>query len=93
MLVGLVLTLASGVLMLAADLETFAGSVVFWVKMGLALLLFANGYAVTRAETALRRDPNGGGSASGPSRCEFRTVVFAGARWHLAFQHLLTVSI
>jgi uncharacterized membrane protein len=58
-LIGLTLTFASGVLMLAADLETFAGSVVFWVKMGLVLLLLANGYALTRAETALRRDPNG----------------------------------
>ncbi|MDQ3309201.1 MAG: hypothetical protein M3497_03670 [Gemmatimonadota bacterium] len=59
-LIGLTLTFASGVLMFAADLETFASSVVFWVKMGLVLLLLANGYALTRADTALRRDPNGG---------------------------------
>ena len=59
-LVALALTLVSGVLMFTADLEAFAGSVVFWVKMGLVLLLLANGYALTRAETTLRRDPAGG---------------------------------
>ncbi len=59
-LIGLALAIASGVLMFAADLETFAVSALFWVKMGLVLLLLTNGYALTRAETALRRDPHGG---------------------------------
>ena len=56
---GLAVTLASGVLMLAADLETYLGSVVFWTKMGLVALLLANGYLVRRAGESLSRHPDG----------------------------------
>jgi hypothetical protein len=53
-LVGLVMALGSGVLLLAADVPTFARSPVFWVKMVLLGLLLANGYFLSRTETALR---------------------------------------
>jgi hypothetical protein len=53
-LVGLVLALSSGFLLWAADIETFARSPVFWVKMGLLGLLLANGYLLSRTETTLR---------------------------------------
>jgi uncharacterized membrane protein len=51
---GLGLTLVSGVFMMLADLETYLTSVVFWTKMGLIVLLIANGYLKLRAEAALR---------------------------------------
>jgi hypothetical protein len=54
-LTGLALSLASGVLLLAADLDTYLASPVFWIKMGLVALLLANGYLMTRAEGALRK--------------------------------------
>lgn len=53
-LLGLGVAAISGVLLLAADLETYLGSALYWAKMGLVLLLLANGAALTRAERSLR---------------------------------------
>jgi len=53
-LVGLVMALGSGFLLWAADVQTFARSPVFWVKMALLGLLLANGYLLARTETTLR---------------------------------------
>ena len=55
---------ASGVLLAAADLETFLASPVFWVKLALAAVLVANGALLMRTEHALRAhapgDPTAG---------------------------------
>jgi hypothetical protein len=56
-LAGLAVTLLSGFLLLAADLETYANSIVFWTKMSLILLLLVNGIQLQRAERALHREP------------------------------------
>jgi uncharacterized membrane protein len=53
-LAGLLLTFLSGLLMLAADLETLLGLAVFWIKMGLIVLLLANGLLMTRVERTVR---------------------------------------
>ena len=53
-LLGLVIALGSGFLLFVADLQTFARSPVFWVKMVLLGLLLGNGYLLARTETALR---------------------------------------
>lgn len=53
-LIGLAVTLASGLLMLAADLEALVVSFVFWVKMTVVVLLLANGAVVARVESVLR---------------------------------------
>jgi uncharacterized membrane protein len=53
-LAGLGVTLVSGVLMLAADLEALVASSVFWVKMTIVVLLLANGVIIARTESALR---------------------------------------
>lgn len=57
---GLVLATVSGLLLLAADLETYWGSWIFWLKMGLILLLLLNGGVMVRAERALRRETETG---------------------------------
>lgn len=53
-LVGLITALASGFLLFAADVETFARSPVFWVKMLLLAMLLVNGLILEKTETALR---------------------------------------
>jgi hypothetical protein len=51
-LVGLAFALASGALLLAADVETFLASPVLWLKFGLIALLFVNGALLRRAQHA-----------------------------------------
>ena len=45
---------------LAADIDTFFGSWIYWTKMGLVVLLLINGFMMTRAEEALRKDASAG---------------------------------
>ncbi len=49
-LIGLVAVMSSGVLLLAADLDTYVASRLFWLKMALVALLMINGLVLTRAE-------------------------------------------
>ena len=46
----------SGLLLLAADLETYWSSWIFWVKMALVALLLANGARMRRIEMHATRD-------------------------------------
>jgi uncharacterized membrane protein len=55
-ILGLVLIVVSGVLLFAADLETFFYSRIFWIKMTLILLLLVNGLALQSAERRASRD-------------------------------------
>jgi hypothetical protein len=48
-LVGLGLSIGSGLLLAAADLETYFGSTFYWSKMALVALLLANGALLQRA--------------------------------------------
>ena len=47
---------ATGVAMLAADLDTFLSSSAFWIKMGLLALLLGNGALTNALATVLERD-------------------------------------
>ena len=55
----------SGVALAGADVEVFAASPAFWVKMGLVTLLLLNGALLARTETLLRTL-----AAQSPSRAE-----------------------
>lgn len=58
---------ASGILMLLADLHTYITSALFWVKMGLTLLLIGNGYIRLQAERAVLAGVHG-------ARARFRST-------------------
>ena len=53
---GLTIVLLSGAALLAADIENFFGSGIFWTKMVFVVALLANGLFMTRTEAALQRD-------------------------------------
>jgi len=56
-LVGLAIVTLSGIGFLLADLDTYLGSTVFWIKMGLVVVLLANGAWMVRLERSLVADP------------------------------------
>jgi hypothetical protein len=60
---GLGVTIATGLLMLAADLESMVRSPVFWVKMAALAVLLANGWRLRGAARRLRRDIAGSPTA------------------------------
>ncbi len=57
--VALLVSLVSGSLQLAADLEALAVNRIMWLKIGLLVLLAVNGLLMLRDENALRANPNG----------------------------------
>ena len=83
---GLGLVFVSGLLMMLADLHTYATSPVFWTKMGLVVLLLGNGYGRTRAEAAVRRGTAAGWNwlrrTSVASLVLWFLILFAGALLH-----------
>ena len=54
---GLVLSVVTGVLLFAADVETYFVSPIYWTKMALIALLLLNGFIMTRTESRIRSTP------------------------------------
>jgi uncharacterized membrane protein len=67
---GLACVIVSGFLLFAADTGTFLNSRLFWVKMGLFVLLIVNGLVLLRAEGAAARN-----EVRGWSRLTITSVV------------------
>jgi hypothetical protein len=72
---GLALSVLSGVMMFASDVETFALSLLYWSKMGGFVLLLGNGLLLQRAEKRLAADP-GDGKALGALRFSAGVSLF-----------------
>ena len=53
---ALAISAVSGLLMALADLESFAGNRIFWIKMGLLVALAVNGWMMLRDERRVRAD-------------------------------------
>ena len=51
---GIAVIFASGILLVLSDVKTFAYSGIYWTKMGLVVLLLANGSVLQRTEQKLR---------------------------------------
>jgi hypothetical protein len=58
---ALAVIVVSGILMTAADAETFLRSRLYWGKLALVALLLLNGTGLLAAERAATRDPGSGG--------------------------------
>lgn len=54
---ALLVSLVTGLLQLAADLEALLPNQILWIKLSLLVLLLGNGVLMLRDERALRRDP------------------------------------
>ena len=78
-ILSLAVAFVSGVALFFTDVETFAGSAAFWIKMALVALLMLNGLLMTRAESVLRRAPDGGDAA--PWGRLRTTAVASGVLW------------
>lgn len=66
-ILGLALSAVTGVLLFAADVETYFTAPAFWTKMALVTALLVNGYMMTRVETKTRA-PDGSTDAWGSLR-------------------------
>lgn len=80
-LVGLAGVIVSGLLLFAADVETYAPSKLFWLKMGMVALLMINGAILVRV----------GGGASQPDERARRTMRWT-AGISLALWFLTTLA-
>src|SRR4051794_10729898 len=83
---SLALMFVSGIALFLSDVETFATSWVFWVKMGLVALLLANGLVMTRTERALAAVGDASASPE-PEWRRLRTVAVASGVLWLATTH------
>jgi uncharacterized membrane protein len=77
-LVGLTLVVVSGIALLAADIETFWGSWIYWLKMGFFVVLLLNGLQMTKAEKAIQNNP---GAASPAWNTLRRTAATSLGLW------------
>lgn len=78
---GLGVIVVSGLLLFAADVETFLYSRVFWIKMALFVLLLGNGAVLTRAERRTSRGDDAWGHLRGTAMVSLAlwlAVTFAG---------------
>jgi hypothetical protein len=66
--IALTVVVLSGASMLLADVETFLGNPVYYVKMGLFAVLLGNGLLMQRNEKRLAADPSASNAAWGSFR-------------------------
>jgi hypothetical protein len=85
---SLVLVSASGLLLMAADVDTFLYSRVFWLKMALVVLLLVNGLILRRAERRTLVDDGGGWRTIGATAVASITLWMLTTLAGLALQNI-----
>jgi hypothetical protein len=88
---GISLSFVTGLLLFAADVETFYSSWMYWTKMGLIVLLLFNGFLMTRTESAIRDTPNAADDA-GWKRLRFAALVSFFLWFAIAFMGVALVN-
>ena len=89
---GLGLSLVTGLMMLAADLETYLPSWIFWVKVGLIAVLLVNGYRMTRLEARIASTPNAADNL-GWSELRFAATISIVLWFLIAFAGVALVNL
>ena len=74
-LVGLALSAVTGVLLFAADVETYFVAPAFWTKMALVTALLVNGYMMSRAEARTRAPEGAAGAWSSLRRLAIGSLI------------------
>lgn len=69
-IIGLAVVIVSGLLLMFADLDAYISAPVFWIKMGLLVLLMANGALVMRGGRRTHA-----GDPSGPRLLRFAAIA------------------
>jgi hypothetical protein len=72
---GLALSAVTGVLLLAADVETYLDAPAFWVKMALVASLLVNGYRMMRAEQRTRAPEESEGAWTSLRRSAIASMI------------------
>jgi hypothetical protein len=90
-LVSLALIVASGILLLGSDLETFLVSPIYWLKMGTVFLLALNGWVITR--TGKRLEAATIDWSRGWGRMRITSVVSLALWLLIAFAGVLLVNL
>jgi hypothetical protein len=72
---GLALSVVTGVLLFAADVETYFVAPAFWTKMALVASLLLNGYLMTRAERRIRASDDSAGGWSALRRGAIASLI------------------
>jgi hypothetical protein len=89
--IGVTLSVVSGLLLLTADIATYLTSPIYWIKMSLFALLLVNGWAMTRLETRIRHAPNAADAEGW--RLLRRTALFSIVLWFaIAFSGVALVN-
>jgi uncharacterized membrane protein len=74
-LIAIALQFATGLAMLASDLQTFVASPFLWIKLGFVALLLINGVLLERTESALRNAFDGQRDARLWGRLRFNAIT------------------
>ena len=90
---SLAIVALSGVAMFLSDVDEFASSITFWVKMGLVVLLLANGALMTRAEQALRPASATGTATAAATVVDDAPAVWGRLRTHAIVSLVLWIAI